>query len=89
MGDRVCEPLRRAGYFADYIDPSTGTPMSSHSSSTLPETSDCYVQMGMDIVELGCCRVLSHPRWGTHVMATLLVTDAPRNVLDAVVATLE
>mgnify|MGYP001047018166 FL=1 len=89
MGNRVAEPLRCAGYFVDYIDPSTGTPMESTCSTTLPETSDCYTQFGMEVQDLGCCRVLAHPLWGTHVMATLLVTNAPRNVLEAVIASLD
>merc|ERR1719321_2112404 len=29
---------------------------------------DCMSVCGFEVLDLGCCRALSHPEWGTHVV---------------------
>lgn len=55
-------------------------------AARLLETDGCYTHFGFRIEELGCCRVLAHALWGTHVFVGTLFTSAP---LDTVATLLE
>ena len=53
----------RQGYWADFIDPCSGTPhYSAHSATTMFETDDRWRLLGFRIEDLGCCKVISHNR---------------------------
>jgi len=72
----LCGRLKDDGYWADFIDPSSGTPhYSAHSNSTLFETSETYRALGFQIEDLGCCKVISHIKFGHHVFVTTVVTN--------------
>jgi len=73
----ICGRLKEEGYWADFIDPSSGTPhFSSHTNHTLFETNECYKQLGFDIEDLGCCKVITHRKFGRHVFVATIVTNA-------------
>lgn len=50
---------------------------SPYSHATLFETDDRFRYFGFEILDLGCCKCISHPLWGPHTFVGTLFTDAP------------
>lgn len=76
----ICGRLKDEGYWADFIDPCSGTPhYSGHSATTMFETDEKYRLLGFRIEDLGCCKVISHNRFGRNVFVGCVVTNAPCN----------
>lgn len=74
----VCLAFEEAGFWADFIDPTSGKPFKgAHTNFTMFETDERYRKLGMEIRDLGCCKVISHPVWGTYSFIGTLFTDAP------------
>jgi hypothetical protein len=65
LAHEVCAYLGGKQYWADFIDPSSGRPYyGPHTSDTLFETDERFRYFGINIVDLGCCRVVEHLQHG-------------------------
>lgn len=76
----ICASLKELGYWADFINPFTGTPyLGKHGESSLMETDERMKHFGFELDETFCCKILRHPRWKHNVFAGLIFTDAPKS----------
>lgn len=78
----ICDFLKSQGYWADFIDPSSGNAhFGAYSNSTFFETDERYNQLGYRVLDMGCCKALSHHLWGTYIYVGSIFTNAPEDCL--------
>eukprot|EP00095_Tigriopus_kingsejongensis_P011706 maker-scaffold452_size166894-snap-gene-0.30 protein:Tk11706 transcript:maker-scaffold452_size166894-snap-gene-0.30-mRNA-1 annotation:"methylmalonic aciduria and homocystinuria type d mitochondrial" len=69
--------LKSDGYWADFLDPNSGTPYyGAHPSTSMFETDEKYRLLGFRIEDLGCCKVICHRDFGRHVFVGTIFTNA-------------
>ncbi|XP_069022453.1 metabolism of cobalamin associated Da [Embiotoca jacksoni] len=74
----MCFALWTAGYWADFIDPTTGAAFfASPSSQTSPQTDEQLRHLGFHIEVSGSCTVIRHILRGTPLFVGTVFTNAP------------
>lgn len=56
------------------------------SSGSFLETDDRLAMYGYRVLDYGCCKAISHPEWGTHVMVGVVFTNAPTEIVKRLAA---
>lgn len=76
----VCFKLRKAGFWADFINPFSGRPYFSSGSKELYNTDEKFRCMDFEIFEIQNCTVISNeqPDYKRSFIGSLF-TDAPLN----------
>ena len=88
FGFDVAFNLRDRNYPSNLIDPRTGYPLLSRPGEILhDDTAVVQALLGFPIMR-NKCRVLEHPRWGTAVYPSTLLTSAPPKIIKPVLKTI-
>jgi Methylmalonic aciduria and homocystinuria type D protein len=76
--------LRDRCYLTDLIDPRTGYPLLSH-PGPVPHDDTAVAKALLDysVIKNECC-VLVHPQWGTAVYPSVLLSEAPPEMIELV-----
>lgn len=82
FGSDVVFNLRDRGYLTDIIDPRTGYPLFSPPGQ-IPHDDTAVVKALLNYPMLkNKCRVLIHPNWGMAVYPSILISEAPPNIIE-------
>ncbi len=74
-------------WWVDMTDPASGYPVTSPRGLALyPDVDGAAHLLGYETVQVQCCRILHHPRWGGHNYPATLFTTAPLAVVKAVLS---
>ena len=66
-----------SGYWFDLTDPTSGLPVISRAGSALyPDVDGAAALLRYPTIQAGCCRVISHPHWGTSIYPFTFFTNA-------------
>lgn len=72
----ICQLFEQNGFWADFIDPSTGSlHKSPYTHAAFYETDERYRHLGFEIIDNGCCKVISHHAWGTKAYIGCILTN--------------
>merc|ERR1719321_1383801 len=65
--------------FVSVVDPHSRQPPDS--TAVFVETDECMSVCGFEVLDLGCCRALNHPEWGTNVVVHVVFGEGPRDAV--------
>ena len=84
FGCDVAFKLRDRGFLTDLIDPRTGYPLLSRPGE-IPHNDTAVVKdlLGFPVIH-NKCRVLEHPRWGTAVYPSIMMSSASPTIIKSV-----
>ncbi|KAI8366666.1 uncharacterized protein BYT42DRAFT_549751 [Radiomyces spectabilis] len=85
-GKRVVTRLRSVGMWADIMDPASGFPIFSAAGPTpYPDVQGTQALTQYDVQNVGCCHILLHPTWKSHIYPATMFTTAPSDILVKVI----
>jgi hypothetical protein len=75
----LCQKIRDAGYWSDFIDPCSGLPMlTMNCNKVYSEVDGMECCLGYRAYNAGFCKILTHPVWGSAVYPATMFAYAPR-----------
>jgi len=82
----LSEKLHKAGYWSDLIDPLTGNPVFGSVGGSIFIDTDIGIHLlGYDVMDTGCCKILSHKTLKTYAIPGTLCTLAPLELVQETV----
>jgi hypothetical protein len=73
-------------FWWDFIDPCSGLPVrGTPGPSIYDEVDACQRLLGMSMIRVGCCNVLSHPVFGTRCYPASILTTAPISLIKSAI----
>ncbi|CEP07936.1 hypothetical protein [Parasitella parasitica] len=86
-GRLVVDRIKSIGMWADIMDPASGFPIFSEAgSSPYPDVQGTQMLSSRFYVQnIGCCHILFHPTWQSHIYPSTLFTTAPAHILEKVI----
>ncbi|ORZ03344.1 hypothetical protein BCR43DRAFT_483183 [Syncephalastrum racemosum] len=88
-GNKVADRLAQVGMWGDMTDPASGYPVRSEPGpSTYPDVQATHSLMPsmVDVQNVGCCHILLHRDWKSHVYPATFFTTAPADILQKIIA---
>lgn len=83
-GHTIASRLTAQGYWVDFIDPMTAMPsLGPSGASGYSEVEGFEVLLNYRVQNVGCCKVILHPRWLSRIYPATLFTTAPQEALFA------
>lgn len=77
-----CETLQAKGHWADLTDPCSGYPVyGERGPGWYPDVIGSQMLLRYDMIDTGCCKLISHPDWQTQVYPATLFTSAPYDLV--------
>ncbi|KAJ3084874.1 hypothetical protein HDU99_000001 [Rhizoclosmatium hyalinum] len=84
-GRYVISRIRAQGFWADMTDPCSGYPVyTPRGTSLYPDVDGAARLLKYNTHLVGCCRIISHPVWGTRNYPATLFTTCPVDLLAVV-----
>ena len=78
----VCQKIRDRGFWADFIDPCSGLPMlTKNCNKVYSEVDGMELCLGYKAFNAGCCKILTHPKWGSSVYPATIFAYAPQQLI--------
>ncbi|KJE92417.1 hypothetical protein CAOG_03394 [Capsaspora owczarzaki ATCC 30864] len=75
---RVCELLGERGHWADMTDPCSGYPVyGERGASCYPDVLANELLLKYPVINTGCCKIMSHPKWHTRIYPATVFSTAP------------
>ncbi|CDH59579.1 protein [Lichtheimia corymbifera JMRC:FSU:9682] len=80
-GGRMIDRLHSLGMWADLTDPASGFPLrSTPGPSPYPDVQATHALTHYDIQNVGCCHIMLHPAWKSHIYPGTFFTTAPADI---------
>lgn len=85
IAETVSIQLREEGYCAEIFEPRNGLPTCSQSGDLcLSDVATAHTLLRYPVYRVGGCTLLMHPRWGSEVYPSTLVSSAPPEALNEI-----
>ncbi|KAJ3231840.1 hypothetical protein HDU81_003491 [Chytriomyces hyalinus] len=84
-GRYVITRIRSHGFWADMTDPASGYPAyTPRGTSLYPDVDGSAILLKYPTHLVSCCRIVSHPVWGTRNYPATLFTTCPADLLSSI-----